>query len=148
MDASLPKKIAAVPCGTDRLDKAWGLTVKSATAEDVTTDRIGTMSVGEMKHLVRVCVTLAFATDASDVKAIRTAFATTPTYYSRGNAVPRVAFYLFDDDSVVLQRVFLDSLEGEVTGVAGDAFRVTLHCDPEIYKKARKIDLRFPSPEM
>ena len=60
---------------------------------------------------------------------------------------PPTQLYLFDGDGVVLQKYNLSSIEGEITGVVGDAFRVVAYCEPEVFKKTKKLELRPASSD-
>jgi hypothetical protein len=46
----------------------------------------------------------------------------------------------FDEDNVLLRKVPVSGLEGEVSGKKGEAVRLGLATDPVSLKKARKIE--------
>ncbi|MBA4067787.1 MAG: hypothetical protein C0501_29635 [Isosphaera sp.] len=130
-------------CSVDRLEKAWGLAFKSLTVREVTANQAGGAQFSQPRAFLELRFTIEFAKDG-DRKAVEKAF--TPGSVL-GRAVgkgrdPHVLFYLFDEDNVVVQKLLLERPEGEITGVAGDAFRAIVLCEPEAYKKVKKIELR------
>jgi len=58
------------------------------------------------------------------------------------NRAKWVVVYFLDKDNVVLHWIQIVDLEGEVTGKAGDAFRVTARCIDEVAQKVTRIELR------
>lgn len=137
-----PRKEENVTCSVDRLDKAWGLAVKSLTVREVSRDFVGGIKQGSALPYCEVWVTLAFA-KVGDRKAVARAFS---PFSNRAPVKDRPAlavFYLLDEDGVVIRKHYLERVEGEVTGAEGDAFRAVLMIEPETYKKAKKIDVRM-----
>lgn len=112
----------------DQFEKAWGIKLKSmAVKEDAA--RSGCV----------VTLTLEFTKDANDAKELERAFARSTR---TGNEI-RVIFYLFDEDNVSLGKFTHDSVQGELTGVKGDAFRVGLLLDSQLWAKTRKLEGRI-----
>lgn len=133
--ADEPKKEAPLPCSVDKLDKEWGLKLKSATVRD------NVYLKAPVRELV---VTLEFTKDVTDAKAVRKAFESS---ILEGKPVkdrpPHVLFYLFDEDNVSIGKLNVVYIEGEITGKSGDAFRVTVRTYGDTLKKAKKVDLRM-----
>lgn len=77
--------------------------------------------------------------DADEVKeAFRPSMAAT----EKGDT--RVAFLLKDEDNVIIGRKYASSVEGEITGRKGDAFRVILLKDASVPTKVKQIEARGP----
>ncbi len=141
-----PRKEESVKCSIDRLDKAWGLTLKGLTVREVSTDFVGGLKQGSARPFCEVRVTLEFGKDANS-KAVAQAFDRFNNLIPIKERPAYVQFYLLDEDSVVIGKYYLERTEGEITGTEGDAFRAVLMIDPATYKKTKKIDVRVPEVE-
>lgn len=139
-----PRKEESIKCNLGHLDKAWNLQLKSMIVKDTLSPKLVEGRETKQFPICEIRITLEFTKDAADVKEIRKSFVEFSSLHktpvaSRGNYI---LFYLFDEDNVSLQKAYLEHVEGEITGKAGDAFRVVFHCDPDIRKKIKKIEPR------
>lgn len=96
-------------------------------------------------------VTLTFEfgrelTKQADVDAVAEMFK--PRSSSEVNTVGTpLVFHLFDKENVSIGKyVITRAVEGELTGLKGDAFRVTIVCDTEKFSRAKKIEARMANP--
>ena len=138
-------KKESIQCNVDKLDKSWSLAVKSVATKEVTKEALGDLKFNPAKKFVEIRITLEFADDAGSAKEMRRRFVTESKMPKVGEAAlqePQTQLWLFDGDGVELKKFEPWSIEGEITGVKGDAFRVLSYCDPELFKKTKKIELR------
>ncbi len=143
--AAEDKKEEKVACVVDRLDKSWNLTLKSATAKEVKKDSIGDQKFKEPKTFAEVRITLEFAKAPASIKEVRGCFVPESMLPKPGEPTlpeTHIQLYTFDDDNVLLKKFELSAIEGEITGKGGDAFRVVVYCEPEFFKKVKKVELR------
>jgi hypothetical protein len=139
------KKEEPVKCSVDRLDKSWNLTLKSATATEVKKDRLGDKKFDKPKMLTEVRITLEFAKAPASIKEVRWCFVPEDKLPKPGEPTlpeTHIQLYTFDEDNVLLKKFELSAIEGEITGKAGDAFRVVVYCEPEFFTKVKKVELR------
>jgi hypothetical protein len=139
------KKEQTVECGVDRLDKSWSLTLKSATAKEVSKDTIGDRKFDPPKTFTEIRITLEFAKAPASIKEVRGCFVPESKLPKPGEpTLPQthIQLYTFDQDNVLLKKFELSAIEGEITGKAGDAFRVVVYCEPEFFKTVKKVELR------
>lgn len=119
----------------DHLEKSWGIKFKSVA---VTNGARSGVPVKEIK------ITLEFTkdiTEAADLADLRKAL--TPPFFSpKKDPEIRLYFFLFDDDNVAVQKLLIEELQGELSGKAGDAFRVLIFTGEDTLKKTRKIESR------
>ncbi len=140
-----PSNEAAVKCTTEHLDKSWNLSVKSCTAKEVVKESLGDQKFTPPRAFQEIRITLEFADEAASAKEIRRRFVPESKLPKVGEPAlkePQTQLCLFDGDNVLLKKLELWSVEGEITGVAGDAFRVVVYCEPELFKKVKKLELR------
>jgi hypothetical protein len=143
--AAEDKKEQPVECGVDRLDKSWNLTLKSATATEVSKESLGDKKFDKPKKFTEIRITLEFAKDPASIKEVRGCFVPESKLPKPGEpTLPETHIQLstFDGDNVLLKKFELSDIEGEITGKAGDAFRVVVYCEPEFFKKVKKVELR------
>ncbi|MBA4187818.1 MAG: hypothetical protein C0467_07345 [Planctomycetaceae bacterium] len=139
------KKDAEIACSAEHLDKSWNLSVKSMAVKETLLERLGETKFNPPKAFNEVHVTLEFTKEPGSAKEIRRRFVTEANMPKVGELAlkePQTQLWLLDGDGVVLKKFEPWSIEGEITGVAGDAFRVVIFCDPALLKKTKKIDLR------
>jgi hypothetical protein len=139
------KKEETVECGVDRLDKSWNLTLKSATAKEVSKDTLGDKKFDPPKKFAEVRITLEFAKAPASIKEVRGCFVPESKLPKAGEPTlpeTHIQLYTFDQDNVLLKKFELSDIEGEITGKAGDAFRVVVYSEPEFFKKVKKVELR------
>jgi hypothetical protein len=98
------------------LEKTWGLKVKSMKYSEPTHDSVK--------------ITVEFTKDLDELKGLAQEF---------GGGNSTLWFYSFDEEMVVLNKVKVGGLEGELTGKKGDAFRFVITLDP---KKTRTVEAR------
>jgi hypothetical protein len=122
----------------DQFDKAWGIKLKSVAMKD---------SGGSFTE---VKMTLEFTKDVPDVEEMRKAFAAgfgTPPKARRGtppNPVNHpILFYVFDKENVSIGKFAISRIEGDLTGVKGDAFRIILVIPNYTLKEAKKVEGRL-----
>jgi hypothetical protein len=143
--AAQDAKEEKVECSLDRLDKSWNLTLKSATAKEVTKDAIGDKKIDPPRKFTEIRVTLEFAKAPASIKEVRGCFVPESKLPKPGEpTLPQthIQLYTFDQDNVVLKKFELSAIEGDITGKAGDAFRVVVYAEPEFFKQVKKVDLR------
>jgi hypothetical protein len=118
--------------------------VKSATAQDVSKDSLGDLKFAAPKTFTEIRVTLEFAKNAASPKEVRGVFLAESQLPKVGEVAKddHIQLYLSDADGIVLKKLNPLAVEGEITAKAGDAFRLVFYCDPELYKKVKKMDLR------
>jgi hypothetical protein len=115
----------------DQLETAWGIKFKSFSMKN------------EAAETYEFKITLEFTKDVNDVTMLKGVF------YPSGRLIPGdfnqcpLVFHLFDEENVSLKKYVIKSLEGDLTGVKGDAFRILLDCDAESVKKAKKLKARL-----
>jgi hypothetical protein len=121
-------KKADIKYNMDFLDKTFGIKFKSATITD-------------KDKAIEVKITLEFTKDMEDdQKKLYEMFA---PFVPGAKTSPKLFFYFFDEDNVVLIAIPYKGLEGQLTGKAGDAFRVVIELAP--LKNLKKIEAR-PAP--
>jgi hypothetical protein len=142
--AAEDKKDEVVNCSADRLDKSWNIIVKSATAKEVSKESLGDLKFGSPKTFIEIRVTLEFAKNAASPKEVNSVFLPESKLPKPGDVAKddHIQLYLADADGIVLKHLNPLAIEGELTGKAGDAFRMVFYCDPELFKKVKKMDLR------
>ncbi|MFO0825571.1 MAG: hypothetical protein U0792_21025 [Gemmataceae bacterium] len=129
----------------EHLDKSWSLAVKSAATKEVTLEKLGDTKFIPPKKLVEVRITLEFAGEAASAKEMRRRFVIESKMPKVGELAlkePQTQLWFLDGDGVELKKMEPWALEGEITGVQGDAFRVIVYVEPELLKKTKRIDLR------
>jgi hypothetical protein len=112
-----------VKCNVDYLEKTLGIKLKSAKLMDA-------------EKTIQAKITLEFTKDISDTKQLYETF----TPGTGGMNIPRLMFFCFDEDNVVLTSVPLKQLSGQLTGKTGDAFWVLVDFGP--IKNIKKIEVR------
>jgi hypothetical protein len=139
------KSDPAFKTSTEHLDKSWNLAVKSVRVAEVKKESLGDQKFTPPKAFSEVHVTLEFADEPASVKEIRRRFVTEANMPKVGELAlkePQTQLWLLDGDGVVLKKFEPWSIEGEITGVVKDAFRVVIFVEPELLKKTKRIDLR------
>lgn len=134
-----------IKCGVDRLDKSWNLMLKSATATEVQKESLGGKKFDKAKTFAEVRITLEFAKAPASIREVRLCFTPEDKLPKPGEPTlpeTHIQLYTFDEDNVLLKKFDLSAIEGEITGKAGDAFRVVVFLDPEFFKKVKKVELR------
>ena len=145
-----PSKETAIDCSLEHLPQSWKLKVKSSTVKETSKDKIGDQKFAKPKAFAEIRMTLEFVSTPAQVKEIRKYVVPEEKLPKPGDpgfkTDPKVQLFLFDADKVLLGKLNLHEVVGEITGVTGDAFRIVSYCDPEIFKKTKKIELRpvFP----
>ncbi len=130
-DARAQDKPADLKVVTDQLEKAFGLKFKSIVVADRT-----------LAPAPEMVLTFEFTKDLPDKKALKEAFAATGKKPDKLDKHVLV-FHLFDADNVSLTKYGIVSVEGELSGVKGDAFRVLIYYDRDALKKAKKLEARL-----
>lgn len=120
---------------TEHLDKAWGIKFKSVSVKDTAPEGADT----------QVKLTLEFTKDITDTTEMRKAFVAATGIPLKFDGLPLV-WHLFDEDNVSLGKFVITDVEGDLTGVKGDAFRVVVSCLTTKFKKAKKIEARLSNP--
>lgn len=121
---------AQIKVVVDHLDTSWGIKFKSVTAKD-----------SESKTEIKI--TLDFTQDVTEPSKMREALG---SLSPNGPMDPLVVFHLFDEDNVSMGKYFIKSIEGDLSGIKGDAFRIIIECDTVVFQKAKKIEARLPTP--
>jgi hypothetical protein len=117
-------------------NKAWGLKLKSLTLEKNGSER-------DLKF------TFEFDRDLEpdDLTQLQAGFAQAPLTGPGAKAAPSIWYHFFDQDNVSMGKVYFDpskkgsKFEGEITGVRGDAFRVTI-ANVSVNENAKKLVAR------
>jgi tetratricopeptide (TPR) repeat protein len=115
-------------------DKTWGLKIKSVKCEHFAPDRKGTEEYR---------VVLEFGKDLKpdELKALRESIDPTTSPAAGG----KLEFQGFDDDGVVALRCTVYTLQGELTGTKGDAFRVVIPVRSRAeWAKLTRVEIRQP----
>jgi hypothetical protein len=131
--ADEPRNDESLPCKLDHLDKAWNLKCKSVAVKETLDHR----AVPQQN----VSITLEFTKDATDVKAIRTAFHAVGDLPAPKDGPTRVLCYFFDEDNVAISKKPVMKTEGEITCKMGDAFRVVFRAPIDL-EKVKRLELR------
>ena len=124
-----PKKEYAPKVDLSYLKQTWGLECKSQKVER------NNGPGGSMQMTFR----LEFTRDVPNLKEIREQL----TAREPKSSDSALWFYFFDGENVVVYKTPPNKIEGEVTGVKGDAIRVTIFAlsDP-LLDKTQKIEAR------
>jgi hypothetical protein len=122
-------------CVVEQLDKAYGIKMKSVATKDFAPQGFDT----EIK------ITFEFTKDVADMKALKETFVANDNPPAKLDTYPLV-FHLFDEDNVSLKKLVVRQIQGDLTGVKGDAFRIILQCDTATFKKTKKIEARLLNP--
>jgi hypothetical protein len=118
------KQEPAVKFNLDYLDKTWHIKFKSAVYIKPSSPSV----------LPAWKFTLEFTKDIEDTEGLKKAFS---------NKSEALVFWLFDEDNVSIGRGFIGRTEGELSGKAGDAFRVLIEVTATVeLQKARKLEVR------
>lgn len=122
---------------SSRLEKMFGIVLKSAT-----------LAGANNSHLKMV---LEFTRDIepADVARMRQAFG------GFGTITPPTLIHccLFDEENVIIRQTTVknaDIIEGELTGIKGDAFRVAVSIPRDLFARTKKIEIRsveYPIPK-
>lgn len=141
----------------DRLPKEWNLKVKSVAM------RPGEVSI--TLEFTKDVDDKALGPAGTDLKALKFAFLNSrgvgsliPKDKDRKDREPKkekeeeevliARVYFFDSENVSIQTsdsyggVIISKIDGEVSGTAPDAFRVTVMCDQTIHKRTKKLEIR------
>jgi formylglycine-generating enzyme len=117
------EKKAEIKWDMDYLDKSWGIKLKSA-------------NVNEQKNEVKML--LEFTKDVTDLREMRQAFQAPDN-----NA--KLWFLFFDEENVAFAKTTITKEEGELTGKAGDAFRIYLSApvsNPKAFSITKRVSAR------
>lgn len=144
-----PKKEADIKCNIDRLDKSWNLDLKNFSVKDGLSPKIVNGRLSKQLPVKEFWMTFAFSKDVQDAKAVRKAIVPFSTIHNvpAKNRPDHIVGYLFDAENVVIRKIDLQRTEGEITGKAGDAFRVVFNCDPDTFQKVKRFELRVAEKE-
>lgn len=150
--AADPKGETGPPASVGRLPREWSLKIKG--------DR---PPVGDgVDEFGRACkdvkILFEFDQDAANLKLLRAGFVSDadsvrldprekPAADPKEPPAPRVLLYLFDEDNIVVDKIRVAYVQGEITGKEGDAFRVTFRCPLDDYKRAKKMEMRLSEVE-
>lgn len=140
-----PVKETAIDCSLEHLPKSWNLKVKSSTTKETLKENIGEKKFDKPKAFQEIRMVLEFADTPAQVKEIRKYVVTEDKLPKPGDPAfkdPKVQLFLFDADKVLLGKLNLHEVVGEITGVKGDAFRIASYCETDLFKKVKKIELR------
>ena len=140
-----PSKETPIDCSLEHLPQSWKLKVKSSTSKETLKDSLGEKKFTPPKAFSEIRMTLEFAETPAQVKEIRKYVVTEDKLPKPGDPAfkdPKVQLFLFDADKVLLGKLNLHEVTGEITGVKGDAFRIASYCEAELFKKVKKIELR------
>jgi len=126
--------ISKAKVNADKLTKEWSLTaVSSAPGHD-------------SGKSTEVIILLRFEKDVTGEVLVRVKKAVEGQV---GGRVPvererdgLMWVYFLDADNVVVHKHHIRETKGEVTGKAGDAFRVVTDCDDDVIEKVKRIELR------
>ena len=132
----VPEPEGPVEVDASYLEKLPGIKVKSASANRI---RIGTGG----PRFLPVTILLEFTKNVpeSELKAIKQAFADKPCKFK---------FVALDPDNVVVplpdgaRQTFI--IEGELTGVKGDSFRMKFNFDGKVMTMTKKVVIREVQP--
>ena len=117
------EKKSEIKWDMEYLDNTWGIKLKSA-------------KVDEQKNEVKML--LEFTKDVTDLQQMREAFQTTDNKAG-------LWFLFFDEDNVAFAKGKIKSAEGELTGKAGEAFRIVLaapESNPKAFSMTKKVVVR------
>lgn len=117
----------------DILDKVYGIKMKSAAVREE-------RSIHTSKTVITI--TLDFTKDVENVRALYETFAPSSGVPFRFDALPLV-FYMFDEDNVAVGKIVISAVEGEPSGVKGEAFRIFLSCPTETFQRTKRIESRL-----
>jgi hypothetical protein len=129
------KKDEAVPVAVDQLEKAYGIKVKSVKTTEL-----------QKEGKTNITVTLEFTKDVPDVTELKKVLVTYPGgQLPKGTMIDSVplVFHIFDKDNVSLGKHLIWAIEGDLSGVKGDAFRAVLVLPAGSYKQAAKLEARL-----
>jgi hypothetical protein len=127
-DKSAPK------LNLDVLEKLYDTKMKSVVVTE------------EKSHVkTKITITFDFTKNVTDLELLNLTFAASPGIPYRFDALPLI-FHFFDEDNVCIEKIIIGAIEGDLTGVRGDAFRVFLYCPTESFKKAKRIEARYYLP--
>jgi hypothetical protein len=91
-------------------------------------------------------ITLEFTKDIIDpaeLKSLKGLFSEHKSEIPGDTAQCPLVFHLFDEENVSLNKYVIKTLEGDVTGVKGDAFRIVIECDSASAAKAKRLEARL-----
>jgi len=117
------EKKSEIKWDMDYLDQTWGIKLKSAKFD-------------EQKQEVKML--LEFTKNVTELQPMREAFQTT------GDKA-ELWFLFFDEDNVAFAKGKLKSVEGELSGKAGEAFRIVLPApenNPKAFSITKKVTAR------
>jgi hypothetical protein len=130
------------------LDDLYGLKAKSIVADDVKPPSEIRVPENRSVAKTRVTITLSFTKDVKNLTELRSLYDTftvsggTPFRFDN---LPLI-FHFFDEDNVCIDKVVISALEGDLSGVKGEAFRVFLTCRTESFNRAKRIEARYYPP--
>lgn len=143
--AQAEEKKSDIKTSVEHLDKSWNLAVKSVATKEVTKESLGDTKFVTPKKLIEIHITLEFVEPPASVKEMRRRFVIESKLPKVGEPAltdPQTQLWFLDGDGVELKKLEPWALEGEITGVKGDAFRLITYVEPDVFKKTKRIDLR------
>jgi hypothetical protein len=115
----------------DQIEKEWGLKLKSNSKKE-----------GKSKAETELKLTFEFVKEVPDVAEMRKVFVAMPGP-PRQIATHPLVFHLFDKDNVSLGKYTIRKIEGDLTGVKGDSFRIVIVLDTASLSQATKLEARL-----
>ncbi len=99
-----------------------------------------------------IVITFEFTKDVTDVRLLlwlQESFAPSAGVPFAFNQLPLI-FHFFDEDNVCVEKVVISSIEGDLSGIKGEAFRISLSSPTDVFKRAKRIEARYylPPPKL
>jgi hypothetical protein len=136
----------------DVFDKLYGLQTKSIIVKDVVKKPTGIQTTEDRSAAkTRITITLAFTRNVRDVKdfpelqLLHDTFTVSTGVPYRFDNLPLI-FHFFDEDNVCIDKIIISAIEGDVSGIKGEAFRIVLNCRTEIVARTKRIEARYYPP--
>ncbi|QJW95652.1 hypothetical protein [Frigoriglobus tundricola] len=99
-----------------------------------------------------IVITFEFTKGVTDVRQLlwlHESFAPSAGVPFAFNQLPLI-FHFFDEDNVCIEKAVISSIEGDLSGIKGEAFRIILSGPTEVFKRAKRIEARYylPPPKL
>ena len=119
------EKATDIKCDMGYLEKTWGVKLKN-------------FAIVENNGVTSMKLLLEFTKDVEDLQGMRQALTPPPPK----SVNPVIFYHYFDKDGVRVGKVIPHSLQGELSGMKGDAFRLFLPFEGAYVKDAVKLEAR------
>ena len=134
----------------ENIEQGFGIKMKSATYIEPKHPAKPRIQVYEEKPADKtgIVITFEFTKSVTDVRLLlwlHESFAPSAGVPFAFNQLPLI-FHFFDEDNVCIEKAVITSIEGDLSGIKGEAFRISLSSPTEALKRTKRIEARYYLP--